>query len=92
MDIDKTLITKKYYLERLDSLLESIEVERGRLSITPDSMHEATDVSLEIATEGIKSLKEFSQTDFIIELKESLIDLWVLSKYLQISMEVILSD
>ncbi len=84
------VLTEREYLERLQLLLSTTTLAAGRLIVTGNSISEATLLSQDLTTELLTALDPIVDTDFTLELKEGILDLWVLSKFLSISLDVIM--
>lgn len=84
------VLTELQYLERLQLLLNTTTLASGRLIVTGNSISEATLLSQELANELLNSLDSIVDTDFTLELKRGILDLWVLAKFLDISLDVIM--
>ena len=84
------VLTESEYLQRLQVLLTTTTLKSNRLIVTGDSIGEATLLAQELADQILQNLEAIADTDFAIELKEAMVDIWVLIKFLDISLDVIM--
>ena len=86
------IFTEREYLERLQLLLNTITFKTGTLILTGNSVKEAALLSQEFANHLLNSLDSIVDTDFTLELKEGILNMWVLARFLDISLSVIIED
>ena len=84
------VLSEAEYLMRLKELLNTTTLKSNSLIITGNSIAEATLLSQELADEILTTLDTIVDTDFTIELKNIVLDLWVLVRFLDISLDVLM--
>ena len=82
----------KEYLERIEALLPDGAVGPRKISLSLENMdHAAFSIQL-ISNTLLELIENFSKTDLVLEMEDVIRDIWVLSKYLEVSFETCVEE
>jgi len=82
----------KEYLERIEALLPDGSVGPRKILVNLKNIDHATIMSQLISNALLELIENFSKTDLVLEIEDAIKDIWVLSKYLEVSFETCVEE
>lgn len=86
-------LTAETYLKRIKHLVPSIQCKRGQMiNVSATGLIQAANITESISHGCHDLLENFPETDFVLDLKDAMINIYCLSRFLGISLELILNE
>lgn len=87
-----TILNKEQYLHRMRNMLPDLKVTDDKMDFNSKCIADAFIVSEELSIDCYKNLDSLPQTDIILDLKDSMLNLVCLSRFMGIAFMVLLGD